>query len=122
MKKTNLQKFATLFEGEEGEEGLNEFIIENFNNQDADKYELNGTLYYLFDESDVMEQLDEDFDIEVDELIDSLSYGSHSHLADIVRKAMTLDYNYKTVANDYDLLENYYFENMGDGLYVYTKK
>ena len=37
-KETNLQMFAKLFADEEG---INEFILENFNNQDAKEYEFN---------------------------------------------------------------------------------
>lgn len=120
--KTNLQRFAELYKDEEG---INEFILENFNNQDSDKYEFNGTEYLIFTANDVQDALDEDFEWELIELIDELQYGrssEFSHLAGSIERAVTIDYNYKDIRSDFDNLREYYFEASDETIYVYTKK
>ena len=60
-KRTNLQVFAELFAGQEG---LDEFLVANFNNQNELEYEFNGTTYYLFTREEVQDILNEDFETE----------------------------------------------------------
>ena len=123
MKETNLQIFVKLFaEFFTDKEEINDFIIENFNNQDANSYLFDGTLYYLFDKDDVEEQLDEDFEIEIMELIDFIKYREFGNLVKPIETALSINYNYKTVKNDFDTLLNYGFKCSGDGIYIYTKK
>jgi hypothetical protein len=122
MNKTNLQRFAELFKDEDNIQNL---ILDNFSNQDDDKYTLNGIDYYIFTKSEVQDLLDEDFENEVEELSDFLGYGKGSEFSqfkDIVRSAISIDYNDKSVPNDFDNLKDYEFESMDDSIFVYTRK
>ena len=120
--KTNLQRFAELFSSEEG---INEFILENFNNQDSDKYVLNDIEYHLFNRNDVQDQLDEDFDWEITELCEEIrmmrSISNSIQLANIIENRIDSSFNYKTVDNDYSDLRDYCFQESDGELYVYTK-
>lgn len=117
-KETNLQIFAKLFADEEG---INEFILDNFNNQDDTKYELNGIEYIMFTENEVQDQLDEDFEAEVWDFAlecERINY----QLAQIIERSMSIEYNYKRIKDDYDTLSKYDFQTSGDGFYIYTEK
>ena len=122
MNKTNLQRFAELFKDEENIQNL---ILDNFSNQNDDKYTLNGVEYYIFTKSEVQDLLDEDFENEVEELSDFLGYGRGSEFSqfkDIVRSAISIEFNDKDVASDFDNLKDYEFESMDDLIFVYTRK
>jgi hypothetical protein len=122
MNKTNLQRFAELFKDEDNIQNL---ILDNFSNQDDDKYTLNGIDYYIFTKSEVQDLLDEDFENEVEELSDFLGYGRGSEFSqfkDIVRNAISIEFNDKDVASDFDNLKDYEFESMDDLIFVYTRK
>jgi len=117
-KETNLQIFAKLFADEEG---INEFILDNFNNQDDTKYELNGIEYIMFTENEVQDQLDEDFKTEVWDFASECERINYQ-LAQLIKRSMSIKYNYKRVKDDYDTLNEYYFECSDEEIYIYTKK
>lgn len=118
MKETNLQIFAKLFADEEG---INDFIVENFNNQNDTVYELNGIEYTMLTESEVQDQLDEDFEAEVWEFATECERINY-RLSQIIERSMSIEYNYKTIKGDYDTLSKYNYETSGDGFYIYTEK
>lgn len=115
--KTNLQRFAELYADEEG---INELILENFNNQDSKEYILNGTIYYLFDKEDIQEKLDEDFNEELSDLIEKIEYD-YFKLSQVIYRNIDERNNYKNYKDDYDDLKNYLFECGDDEIYIYTE-
>ena len=44
---TNLQRFVEFYKNESG---IEQFILDNFDNQDSSTFELNGKLYYILTE------------------------------------------------------------------------
>jgi len=115
---TNLQKFAQIFKGEEG---LDELIIDNFNNQDADKYELNGIEYYIFTENDIQEQLDEDFESELWDFCADAE-RINFQIARIVERIIDSSFNYKNVDDNYDELQKFDLYTKEGDIYIYTAK
>lgn len=123
MNKTNLQRFAEMFSLEEG---INEFILENFNNQNSDNYTLNDIEYHIFSKDDVQNELNSDFEWEISELCEEIrmmrDISNSIQLADIIENQIDTSYNYKSVNNDYSNLRNYEFQESDGVLYVYTEK
>lgn len=114
---TNLQRFTELYKNEPN---IEQFILDNFNNQEAKEYELNGNHYYIFDASDVQDKLNDDFEEELFDLIYD-NEGNYPNICRIIEREIDYSHNYKTIPKDYDSLKNYSFEASDGIIYVYLK-
>jgi hypothetical protein len=117
--KTNLQRFAELFKDSEG---IEQVILDNFNNQDDTSYTLDGITYHIFDEEKVKDILDEDFDNEIYDFCYELEYKYPNIVKVIEANIEGYHHNYKRVQTHYDMLNDWCFEATDDEIYVYTEK
>ena len=114
---TNLQRFTELYKDEPN---IEQFILDNFNNQEAKEYELNGNHYYIFNPLDVQDQLNDDFEEELYDFIYN-NERNYPEICKIIEREIDYTHNYKTVRSDYDSLKNYSFEASDGTIYVYLK-
>jgi len=112
MKNSNLSILVeALKSNNEDNELINEFILENFDNQNQTEYAFDDVDFYIFDKETIQEQLDDDFKIECSYYLES---SNHVVFASIINK-LDVDCNYKSVNNDFDSLldyDLYYFDSV----------
>ena len=117
---TKLQLLVEVLQKDESIQGLDQLIIENFYNQENNKYTFNDIRYFILTEDEVQDLLDAQFEEELYIACEKLENKGHYEIAKIVQ-GLDLDYNYLRAHKDAEKVNDYIFIGDANNYYIYQE-